>query len=414
VDKDDEPGTIPYSHIVDRSSEQLNLEETENDEVAALIYTAGTTGRPKGVMHTHYSLYANCSGLYETLLDTASINLRVVTRRHDPHSYQVVETVEEVNGINRQHISLNVLPLSHSYGIAMMNLGHLTGTRGVMLKWWNVEEALQAIERFRITTFAGVPTMYTQMLDFADLDKYDLSSLENCVCGAAPLPLEVAYAWKERVGVDIREGWGLTEAGANNTGQPRDRPPKYGSIGKCLQKCNTMQVFDDLGQALRPGQWGEIVIKGPTLMKGYWNLPQETAEVIRDGWLHTGDIGYRDEEGYFYITERKKDLVIRGGENVYPREVEEVLHRHPKVMEAGVIGIPDRVYGEEIKAFVALKPGQSATEDEIICFCQEHLPTFKRPKCIQFVPFLPRNLVGKVLRRELREMHFRSNERTEE
>jgi len=301
-------------------------------------------------------------------------------------------------------VSLGVLPLSHSYGIAFSNTANFVGGKSILLRWWNVEEALKAIQTFRITQMAAVPTMYIQILEFPELDKYDLSSLDDCQCGAAPLPVEVALKWKEKVGVDIREGWGLTESGAITTGQPGDLPPRYGSIGKCLLKCNTIRVFDEKGQELPPGQQGEIVIRGPTLMKGYWNLPEETAKTIKDGWLYTGDLGYVDEDGYFYITGRKKDIIIRGGENVSPLEVEEVLLEHAAVAEAGVVGIPDPVYGEEIKAFVVIKPGKRASEEELIAFCKDRLPTFKSPKKVQFVKSLPKNILGKVLRAELRKL----------
>jgi long-chain acyl-CoA synthetase len=251
---------------------------------------------------------------------------------------------------------------------------------------------------------AAVPTMYIQMLEFLELDRYDVSSLEDCQCGGAPLPVEVALKWKEMVGVDIREGWGLTESGATTTGQPGDLPPRYGSIGKSLLKCNTIEIFDEQGRELPTGQQGEIVVQGPTLMKGYWNLPEETAKAIRNGWLHTGDIGYMDEDGYFYITGRKKDIIIRGGENVSPVEVEEVIMRHPAVAEAGVVGIPDATYGEEIKAFVVTRPDKQVREEELVAFCKGYLPTFKLPKKVQFTESLPKNLLGKVLRAELRKL----------
>jgi long-chain acyl-CoA synthetase len=380
------------------------MEQTDNDDVAALMYTAGTTGQPKGVMHTHYSLYINSLAFYEYLQVRRPVTLQLASQAIDPKTLKPVEVVQKVTSVNRTVVSMGVLPLSHSYGIAFNNLGSLVGGKSVVLRWWNVEEALKTIEAFRITHMAAVPTMYIQMLNCPDLNKYDLRSLEDCNSGAAALPVEVARGWKEKVGIDIREGWGLTESGATTSGQPADRIPKYGSIGQCLLKCNTMKVFDENGSQLPPGQVGEIVVKGPTLMKGYWNLPEETAKIIKDGWLYTGDIGYMDKDGYFYITDRKKDIIIRGGENLSPREVEEVLYQHPKVAEAGVIGIPDEVYGEEIKAFIALKAGQQASEDEIIAFCKEHLPTFKTPKTIQFMETLPKNLLGKVLRAELRKL----------
>jgi long-chain acyl-CoA synthetase len=404
TDRDDVPGTISYRNIMSTSSDTLPIEQTDNDDVAALIYTAGTTGPPKGVMHTHYSLYINALFFYEYVLLHRSLTMQLNSRVLNLKTLQLNEIVQQVSGVNRAMVSLGVLPLSHSFGIAFSNTGNFVGGKTILLRWWNVEEALKAIQTFRITQMAAVPTMYIQMLEFPGLDKYDLSSLEDCQCGAAPLPVEVALRWKEKVGVDIREGWGLTESGATTTGQPGDLPPKYGSIGKCLLKCNTTKVFDEKGQELPAGQQGEIVIKGPTLMKGYWNLPEETAKAIKDGWFYTGDLGYVDEDGYFYITGRKKDIIIRGGENVSPVEVEEVLLQHPEVAEAGVVGIPDAVYGEEIKAFVVSKPGKCANEEELIAFCKDRLPTFKSPKKVQFMKSLPRNILGKVLRAELRKL----------
>jgi len=404
TDRDDVPGTVSYPGIMSTNSDTLTIEHTDNDDVAALIYTAGTTGPPKGVVHTHYSLYVNALFFYEYVLVHRSLTLQLNSRALNPKTLQLNEANQRVSGVNRAMVSLGVLPLSHSFGIAFANTSNFVGGKSILLRWWNVEEALKAIQTFRVTQMAAVPTMYIQMLEFPELDKYDLSSLEDCQCGAAPLPVEVALKWKQKVGVDIREGWGLTESGATTTGQPGDLPPRYGSIGKCLLKCNTIKVFDERGQELPPGQRGEIVIKGPTLMKGYWNLPEETAKTIKDGWFHTGDLGYVDEDGYFYITGRKKDIIIRGGENVSPVEVEEVLLQHPAVAEAGVVGIPDAVYGEEIKAFVVIKPGKRANEEELIAFCKDRLPTFKSPKKVQFMKSLPRNILGKVLRAELRKL----------
>jgi len=404
VDRDDVPGTLPYRDIMSSSHDELKIEDMDNDDGAALIYTAGTTGQPKGVMHTHYSLYMNALSFYEYVLVHRSLTLQVYSRAFEPRTLRCEETRQKVSGVNREMVSLAVLPLSHSFGIAFGNTGNLVGGRTIMLRWWNVEEALDAIQTFRVTQMAAVPTMYIQILDFPDLDKYDLSSLDDCQCGAAPLSVDVAQRWKDRFGVDIREGWGLTESGAITTGQPGDLPPRYGSIGRPLLKCTAIKVFDDYDQELPPGQQGEIVVKGPTLMKGYWKLPDETAQVIRDGWLRTGDIGYMDEDGYFYITARKKDIIIRGGENVSPVEVEETLLQHPAVVEAGVVGVPDPVYGEEVKAFVVIKRDMTVDEEQLIAFCKQRLPSFKLPKKVQFVDSLPRNLLGKVLRAELRKL----------
>jgi long-chain acyl-CoA synthetase len=404
IDQDDIIDTIPYHEIMSVSSDKLVIEETDNDDVAAILYTAGTTGKPKGVMHTHYSLYINALSFYEYIVIHRPVTLHQTSQSIDPKTLKPIETAQCVTGVNRTMVSLGVLPLSHSYGISFSNTGYFVGGKAIVLKWWNVEEALKSIQTLHVTHMAAVPTMYIQMLDYPDLGKYDLTSLQDCNSGGAALPVEAALRWKQKTGVDIREGWGLTESGAITAGQPADLPPKYGSVGKSLLKCNTIKVFDNDSRELPPGQQGEIVVKGPTTMKGYWKLPEDTAQTIRDGWLYTGDIGYIDEEGYVYITDRKKDLIIRGGENVSPREVEEILCRHPKIVEAGVIGIPDKVYGEEIKAFVVLEPRDQASEEEIIAFCKEHLPTFKIPKKVRFIESLPKNLLGKVLRAELRNL----------
>jgi len=404
TDRDDVPGTIYYDNIMSNNLDELVIEQTDNNDIAALMYTAGTTGPPKGVLHTHFSLYINALSFYEYILVHRSVTLQLNICALNPKTLQFNGFTQRVSGVNREMVSLGVLPLSHSFGIAFSNTGNFVGGKTILLRWWNVEEALQAIQGFHVTQMAAVPTMYIQMLEFPELDKYDLSSLEDCQCGGAPLPVEVALKWKEKVGVDIREGWGLTESGATTTGQPGDLPPKYGSIGKSLLKCNTIKIFDEKGRELPVGQQGEIVVRGPTLMKGYWNLPEETAKTIKNGWLYTGDIGYIDEDGYLYITGRKKDIIIRGGENVSPVEVEEVILQHPAVAEAGVIGVPDRVYGEEIKAFVVMKPGKHVNEEEIIAFCKDCLPTFKLPKSVQFMKSLPKNILGKVLRSELRQL----------
>ena len=404
TDRDDVAGTIPYRNIMSTSSNVLAIEQTDNDDVAALIYTAGTTGPPKGVMHTHYSLYMSALFFYEYVLVHRSLTLQLNSCVLNPKTLRLDKVTQQVSGVNRAMVSLGVLPLSHSYGIAFANTGNFVGGKSILLRWWNAEEALKAIQTFRVTQMAAVPTMYIQMLEFPELDKYDLSSLEDCQCGGAALPVPVALRWKEKVGVDIREGWGMTESGAVTTGQPGDLQPRYGSVGKCLLKCNTIKIFDEKGQELPPGQQGELVVKGPTLMKGYWNLPQETAEAVREGWLYTGDLGHVDEDGYFYITGRKKDIIIRGGENVSPVEVEEVLLQHPAVAEAGVVGISDAVYGEEIKAFVVIRPSQRVNEQELVAFCKSCLPTFKSPKKVQFVESLPKNILGKILRAELRKL----------
>jgi long-chain acyl-CoA synthetase len=297
-----------------------------------------------------------------------------------------------------------VLPLCHSFGIATMNQGLFRrGGKAVLLNSFQVETILASIEKYRANTMAGVPTMYVFMLLYPEPRKYDLSSMKYWISGAAPLALETWKKFKEVYGFEIIEGWGLTEAGANNSVNPFEGLRKVGSIGLPM-KGTEVRIVDQEENMLPPGKEGEIVIRGPMLMKGYWKKPEETAEVLKDGWLHTGDIGYMDEDGYFWITDRKKDLIIKAGENISPRVIEEVLFGHPKVSEAAVIGIKDGVYGEDIKAFVILKPGQNATPTEIIEYCRTKLSSFLVPKEVVFNKALPKNLVGKVLKKELRKL----------
>jgi len=397
---------LSYDAMVQNGSDELVIEETDNDDTAVMIYTAGTTGNPKGVMLTHYNWYTHVTGYYElVLLDSWGVAAEGKIKKRDKGQGQRADEKTEVFGVTRNRVSLITLPLFHGYGVFALSLEFLTGGKLILLSRWDAEEAMKHIEQFKITEFRGVPTMYIQLLNHPAASKYDLSSLKTCICGSAPMPLEVARNWKEKYGLDIWEGYGLSEATTVNCGNVAERrPPKYGSIGKCYQKCNTIKIFDENDRELPRGQLGEIVIKGPCVMKGYWNKPKETADVLRNGWLHTGDIGYADADGYLYLTDRKKDLIIRGGENIYPKEIENVLHMHPQVLEAGVIGVPDPVYGEVVKAFVVLKTAGSASEEDLIKFCKDNLPTYKRPKTIQLMTELPKSALGKILRRELRNL----------
>jgi len=373
IDDDVPEGTLSYRHLVENSQEEHNVVETQDDEIAALIYTAGTTGRPKGVIHTHHSLYANAKMQYET--------------------------VPLPDGMT----SISVLPLCHSFGIATMNNGLFRTGRTVLLNSFDMDVIFSSIEKYRANIMAGVPTMYVYMLLHPEPQKYNLSSMKYWISGSAPLALETWNKFKGVFGFEIIEGWGLTEAGANNSVNPLDGVKKVGSIGLPM-KGTEMRIVDDHGNALTPGQQGEIVIRGPQLMKGYWNKPEETAEILIDGWLHTGDVGYVDDDGYFWITDRKKDLIIKGGENISPRTIEEVLFMHPKVSEAAVIGMKDDIYGENIKAFLVLNPGETATAEEIIEYCRTKLTNFLLPKEVAFLKSFPKSLVGKILKRELRKL----------
>ena len=367
-------GTLSYETLVEESSEELELVQTDDDEVAAIVYTSGTTGQPKGVMHTHFGLYSNSKALCDS----------------NPFPHNLV--------------SLAVLPLCHSYGIGVMNGAFYRGaSKTVVLPAVDLKKMFSSIEKYKVESVAAVPTIYVYMLNFPDADKYDLSSVKFYTCGSAPLALETWKQFKKKFGGEIAEGWGLTEAAANNTNNPYDERKKVGSIG-IPSKGVVLKIFDDDDHELPPGEEGEIVLRGPMVMKGYWNKPEATAEAIRDGWLHTGDVGYVDENGFFFITDRKKDIIIKGGENISPRTIEEVLYEYPKVSEAAVIGIKDAVYGEDIKAFVTLKPRETATVEEIMEFCADNMKRFRVPKEIVIMDALPKNLVGKILKKELRKL----------
>jgi long-chain acyl-CoA synthetase len=301
-------------------------------------------------------------------------------------------------------VSIFVLPLCHMYGIGAMIAGSLKGGgKAVVLSTFDVAKIFESIEKYKGNTLAGVPTMYVYMLLYPEPEKYDLSSMQLWTSGSAPLALETWKGFKERFGFEIIEGWGLTEAAALNSVNPVEGPIKVGSIGKPM-KGTEMKIVDNKDRELTFGQEGEIIIRSPSLMKGYWNKPEETAETLRNGWVYTGDVGYVDEDGYFFITERKKNIIIKAGENISPREIEEVIFAYQKVSEAAVVGIEDDVFGEDIKAFVVLKPGEQATEEELIEYCRTRLKTFKTPREIQFMDSLPKNIVGKVLKKDLRKL----------
>lgn len=375
VDETPVEGTLSFHELLNRSPETTEIVETDDDDIAALIYTAGTTGKSKGVMLSHYSLWANAKMQYESIIM--------------PHGMT----------------NITLLPLCHSYGIAVANSGLFRrDTTTVILDTFDLETILASIEKYKVNFIALVPTMYVFLTLYPDPKKYDLSSMQYWSCGSAPLSVDTWNRFKEMFGGEIIEGWGLTEGGANNACNPvDDRPVKVGSIGFPM-KGTQMKIADFDGNEVPQGEQGEILLKGDSIMTGYWNKPEETAKVLRDGWLYTGDVGYVDEDGYYWITDRKKDLIIKGGENISPRKIEEVLHSHPKVLEAAVIAIDDDVYGENIKGFITLNPDQKMDSEEIIAFCKEKLSSFLVPKEIQILEALPKNLVGKIMKKDLRKM----------
>ena len=350
------------------------------DDVALLQYTGGTTGRPKAAMLTHRNLLANALQTAEWVLQGK---------------------VDE----GPRHRIMGVIPFFHVYGMTtVMNLAIAIHGTMILLPRFNVDDVLKAVARYKPTMFPGVPTMYVAILNHPRLRQYDFSSIESCVSGAAPLPLEVQERFERLTGGSLVEGYGLTEASPVTHVNPTGEGKRNGTIGIPLPDTEARIVDIETGtRVLGPGEEGELIIRGPQVMKGYWNRPEETERALRDGWLYTGDIAVMDEDGFFRIVDRKKEMIITGGYNVYPREVEEVLYQHPKVLEAAVVGVPDPYRGEMVKAFVVLKPGETATEEEIIAFCRERLAKYKVPRAVEFRSELPKSLIGKVLRRVLAE-----------
>jgi len=352
-------------------SDALATVERADGDLAVILYTSGTTGRPKGVALSHGNLASNAraaASLYE---------------------------------LDRNAWALAVLPLSHSYGLTTMNAGNILGTKGVLLRWFNPELVLDTIQRYRVQSMAGVPTMYVYLLNYPEADDFDTSTVRVWGSGAAPLPLEIVAPFEKKFGGRLMEGYGLTEASPVVSAHRLSGTRKLGSVGQPLPGVE-VKIFDDADRELAVDEVGEIVVRGPNVMLGYYGLPDETAQTLRNGWLHTGDVGRIDPDGFLWIVERKKDLIIRGGFNIYPREVEEVLYAHPTIAEAAVVGVKDPLMGEDVLAFVVLKPGAAASPESVIAFCQARLAKYKCPKEVRFLTTLPKNPVGKILRKELR------------
>ncbi|MEM2412873.1 MAG: long-chain fatty acid--CoA ligase [Candidatus Bathyarchaeia archaeon] len=349
------------------------------EDLAALQYTGGTTGVSKGAMLTHMNLVSNA----------------VMCR-------------EWLQANEGEEVVLTVLPLFHIYGMTTsMNAPIFFAGTMVLLPRFDPVAVLQAIQKYRVTVFCGAPTMYAMLLAHPDLKKYDLTSVKFCISGAAPLPPDIQKRFMEITGGVLVEGYGLTESSPVTHANPLDKTMKtvkIGSIGIPWPDTDAKIVDIETGEKeLPPGEIGELIVKGPQVMKGYWKMPEETAAVLRNGWLYTGDIGKMDEDGYFYITDRKKDLIKYKGYSVYPRELEDVLYEHPAVKLCGVIGKPDPVAGEIPKAFVVLKEGMTATEEELMKFVNERVAPYKAIRELEIRTELPLSAVGKVLRRVLRE-----------
>nr|WP_094075179.1 AMP-binding protein [Rossellomorea vietnamensis] len=357
-------------------AEAISQEEFDfENDLALLQYTGGTTGFPKGVMLTHKNLVANASMC-------------------DAWLYKCKKGEEKMLGI---------LPFFHVYGMtAVLILSVMQGYKMILLPKFDAETTLKTIQKLKPTLFPGAPTIYIGLLNHPDLKKYDLSSIDSCLSGSAPLPVEVQQQFEEVTGGKLVEGYGLTESSpVTHSNFLWDKARIKGSIGVPWPGTDSAVFSMETGEPLPPNEMGEIVVKGPQVMKGYWNRPEETEQTLKDGWLLTGDIGYMDEKGYFYVVDRKKDMIIAGGFNIYPREIEEVLYEHPAIQEVVAAGVPDPYRGETVKAYVVLKEGESLTEEELNEYSRKYLAAYKVPRIYEFRKELPKTAVGKILRRAL-------------
>ncbi|HYM97227.1 MAG TPA: long-chain fatty acid--CoA ligase, partial [Candidatus Sulfotelmatobacter sp.] len=353
---------------------RFEMAPTEADDTAVILYTSGTTGKPKGAELTHSNLFMNC------------------------------HFIGHVFGSTADDVTLVVLPMFHSFGqSAVMNVAlHLGGTLTLVPRF-DAEKVLEVMQRDHVTVFPGVPTMFFALLHHPNAERFDLSALRLCASGGAAIPGEVLLAFEKKFKTTILEGYGLSETSPTATFNNSLAERKVLSIGRPIFGVELKIVdIDDKELPAGKDNVGEIVIRGHNVMKGYWKKPEANAEAFKGGWFHTGDLGFVDEDGYFFIVDRKKEMIIRGGFNVYPREVEEVLYAHPAVAEAAIIGIPDERLGEEVKAVVALKPGAHATEQDIIAFVKERVAAYKYPRTVQFVDTLPKGATGKILKKELK------------
>jgi long-chain acyl-CoA synthetase len=345
------------------------------DDLALLQYTGGTTGLAKGAMLTHRNLSSN--------------------------ALQVRAWIPDFR--EGEEVVLGAIPFFHVYGMTVaMNLALLGAAKLVLLPRPEIGPIVEAIEKHRVTLFPGVPTLYVAFNNFPGIEKRDLKSVRACISGSAPLPLEVAERFEKLTGAKLVEGYGLTEASPVTHCNPLYGERRLGSVGLPLPGVDA-KVVDEEGKEVPLGEVGELIVKGPNVMKGYWNRPEETQKALKDGWLFTGDLARMDQDGYFYIVDRKKDMIIAGGYNIYPREVEEVLYGHEAVQEAAVVGVPDPYRGETVAAFIVLKEAYrgKVTEKDIEAFCRANLAAYKVPRIIQFRDSLPKSSVGKILKREL-------------
>ena len=377
-----------FKRLVRESPGNPPLPEVAVDDLALLQYTGGTTGVAKGVMLTHGNLVANVM--------------------------QISGWLPTLNCGEERFIC--VLPFFHVFGMtAAMNWPIYLAATMTLLPRFEIKDFLKTINKSRPTVALLVPTIFTALINYPEISKYNLSSINYVVSGSAPLPVEIMNRFEKLTGSVILEGYGLTESSPVTHVNPVKSKRKAGSIGIAIPSTDARIVDLETGtEEQQVGQPGELVIKGPQVMKGYWNMDEETAKTIKDGWLHTGDIAHMDEDGYVFIIDRKKDMIIAGGYNIYPRDIDEVLYEHPKIADAVTIGVPDEYRGETVKIFVVVKPGETLTEEEVVAHCKERLASYKVPRLVEFRNELPKTMVGKVLRKELRAEELRKRKEKKE
>jgi long-chain acyl-CoA synthetase len=362
-----------FAATLDGLEPTAEMAEVDEEDTAVILYTSGTTGKPKGAELSHLNLARN-----------ADVSARTNT------------TVGEGD------VVLGALPLFHSFGQTVsMNASVLVGACLTLVPKFDPGEALETMARDGVTHFYGVPTMYGALLHHPGREDYDLSSLRVCMTGGSSMPVEVLRGFEDAFGAIVLEGYGLSETSPVASCNHPDRETRPGSIGTPIEGVE-MRVVDENDVEVAQGEVGEIVIRGHNIMKGYWQRPEATAEAMRGGWFHSGDLGKIDEDGYFYVVDRKKDMIIRGGYNVYPREVEELLYEHPAIREAAVVGVPHPEWGEEVGAAVVLEPGLAdLPPEEISAWVRERIAAYKYPRVVWFVKELPKGPTGKIVKREI-------------
>lgn len=362
-----------FTTLVQEGSLMFTSPSLHADDTAIILYTSGTTGKPKGAMLTHKNLYSNAKDVADYLQ------------------------------IGNEDRSIAALPMFHVFCLTVsLNAPLMNGGTILIMPKFSPMEVFRLAKEYEATIFAGVPTMYNYLLQRAEGNEKSFSTIRLCISGGASMPVTLLNNFEKTFDVIISEGYGLSEASPVTCFNPLDRPRKPGSIGTNIVNVEN-KVVDELGNEVPVGEVGELIVRGPNVMKGYYKMPEETTVALKDGWLHTGDMARMDDEGYFYIVDRKKDMILVGGYNVYPREVEEVLFAHPTILEVAVIGVPDPETGESVVAFVVAKDSDRITEQELIEFCKGHLANYKVPSRIEFLDELPKNTTGKILRRTLRK-----------